>query len=344
MPPPSGRVSAPLAVVVAGALAIVTAGCGADAVDPVESPRTAAASATGTTPTSATTGTTPASVATGATPTSATTGTTAASSTHRPRAGRDGATAATTAATTTATSPATDPPAATTTTTTDATPLRGATVVVDPGHNGANARHPGRINRLVPSGTGRKACNTTGTQSVTGMTESRFNWLLAGHVVRALRAKGATVVTTRRSDRGVGPCVNRRAAIANAAKADASVSIHADGGPSTGRGFHVILPGPVAQVRGHDRIVAPSRRLGVAVRDAYRRGSGMPHATYLGRAGLDTRTDLGGLNLLRVPGVMIETGNMRNATDARRMADPRWRRRAGRAIARGVERFLLAQR
>jgi N-acetylmuramoyl-L-alanine amidase len=66
----------------------------------------------------------------------------------------------------------------------------------------------------------------------------------------------------------------------------------------------------------------------------------MPYATYLGRAGLDVRTDLGGLNLLRVPGVMIETGNMRNATDARRMSSAAWRARAARALADGVTRFL----
>ena len=44
---------------------------------------------------------------------------------------------------------------------------------------------------------------------------------------------------TRSTDTGVGPCVNTRAAIGNAAGADAAVSIHGDGGPVSGRGFDV---------------------------------------------------------------------------------------------------------
>ncbi|WP_026910097.1 N-acetylmuramoyl-L-alanine amidase [Patulibacter minatonensis] len=242
------------------------------------------------------------------------------------------------------TSTATTPGTTTAAGTSSSGALRGLTVVVDPGHNGQNASHPAQIDRQVDVGNGRKACNTTGTESVRGLAESRLNLLLAKHVQRALEAEGATVRMTRSNDDGVGPCVDRRARIANAAKADASISIHGDGGPASGRGFHVILPGRVPQVAGHDRIVATSAQLGRQVRRAYREGSGLPYSTYLGRAGLDVRTDLGGLNLLKVPGVMIETGNMRNATDASRMSDPVWRREAGRSIAAGVRAFLLARR
>jgi N-acetylmuramoyl-L-alanine amidase len=214
--------------------------------------------------------------------------------------------------------------------------------VLDPGHNGGNASHPAEINRQVDVGNGRKACNTTGTESVGGLAEARFAFLLAAHVRRALQADGATVRLTRSSNTGVGPCVDRRARIANRADADAAVSIHGDGGPSGGRGFHVILPGRVPQVDGHDGIVGPSARLGRALRASYRSGAGVPYSTYLGRSGLDVRTDLGGLNLLTVPGVMIETGNMRNAADARLMQSGSWRRKAGVAIAAGIRRFLVA--
>lgn len=221
-------------------------------------------------------------------------------------------------------------------------PLAGRTVVLDPGHNGGNAAAARRIARPVRIGTGTKACDTTGTESVRGLAEHRYTWLVAGHARRALEAAGARVVLTRPDDRGVGPCITRRMPRANALRADVAVSVHADGGPSSGRGFHVILPGRVPSLSGHDRIVAPSARLGRALRAAFRSGTGMPWSTYLGRRGLDVRTDLGGLNLVRVPGVMVETGNMRNATDARLMSDPDWRRRAGRAIAAGVVRYLTA--
>ncbi|MDO9408064.1 N-acetylmuramoyl-L-alanine amidase [Patulibacter sp.] len=221
-------------------------------------------------------------------------------------------------------------------------PLRGRTIVLDPGHNGGNAGAPSRVNRPVSIGNGTKTCDTTGTESVRGLAEHRFTWLVAGHVRRELRRRGARVVLTRSSDTGVGPCITRRMPRANRIDADLAVSIHADGGPSGGRGFHVILPGRVPELAGHDRVVAPSARLGRAVRAAFRGGTGMPYSTYLGRRGLDVRTDLGGLNLVRVPAVMLETGNMRNAVDAALMSDPGWRRRAGIAIAEGVVDGLAA--
>ena len=54
------------------------------------------------------------------------------------------------------------------------------------------------------------------------------------------------------------------------------------------------------------------------------------------------RSDLGGLNLSDVPKVLIETGNMRNATDAARLESAAYRQRearGARARARGVPRL-----
>jgi N-acetylmuramoyl-L-alanine amidase len=67
----------------------------------------------------------------------------------------------------------------------------------------------------------------------------------------------------------------------------------------------------------------------------------MPYSTYVGRTGLDIRSDLGGLNLSDVPKVFIETGNMRNSTDAALLTSRRFRERAARALAAGLQRFLL---
>jgi N-acetylmuramoyl-L-alanine amidase len=67
----------------------------------------------------------------------------------------------------------------------------------------------------------------------------------------------------------------------------------------------------------------------------------MPPATYVGRDGLDVRTDLGGLNLSTVPKVFIETGNMHNPTDATLLESAAFRQRAANALAHGLEKFLL---
>ena len=109
--------------------------------------------------------------------------------------------------------------------------LNGKVILVDPGHNGGNFGAPSVINRLIWNGRETETCDTTGTETDSGYTEALFNWHVALDLTADLRAEGATVVLTRTSNTGVGPCVTKRAAIGNAAHANAAVSIHADGGP-----------------------------------------------------------------------------------------------------------------
>jgi N-acetylmuramoyl-L-alanine amidase len=217
-------------------------------------------------------------------------------------------------------------------------PLAGKTVTLDPGHNGGNYRHAAEISRLVDAGTLRKPCDTTGATTAAGYSEAAYNLDAALRLARILRAEGARVVLTRATNHGWGPCITERAAIGNRAGSDAAISIHADGGPAGGRGFHVIYPPSIARLT--DDIAAASKRLALAVRDSFAAGTGEPYATYIGGDGLDVRSDLGGLNLSNVPKVFIETGNMRNAVDAARLESAAYRQREAVAIARGITRFL----
>ncbi|MFC4565652.1 N-acetylmuramoyl-L-alanine amidase [Nocardiopsis mangrovi] len=217
-------------------------------------------------------------------------------------------------------------------------PLAGTTVVVDPGHNGGNADASDEINALVPAGPEEKACDTVGAETADGYPEHEFTWDFSQRLRDHLEADGATVVLTRDDDDGVGPCIDERAEIGNEADADAAISIHADGGPAGGRGFHVIAPG---RVEGYtDGIVAPSRDLAEDVREEFAAGADQPPADYLADEGLDERTDLGGLNLSEVPKVFLEVGNMRNAADAANLADAGWRETASAAVAAGIARYL----
>jgi N-acetylmuramoyl-L-alanine amidase len=219
-----------------------------------------------------------------------------------------------------------------------ARPLGGKVVVIDPGHNGGNFRDPKAINRQVNVLTKWKACDTTGTTTVGGYTEAAFTWDVSTRLAKILKSRGATVKLTRSNNTGVGPCITQRAAIGNRNKADAAISVHADGSATHNRGFHIIMPkkinGPV------DPVVNASSKLGVAVRDAFRKGTGLPYSTYIGTKALDYRNDLGGLNLSTVPKIFLEAGNMKNPTEAAKFQDPRFRQKIALALANGLQQYL----
>jgi N-acetylmuramoyl-L-alanine amidase len=219
-----------------------------------------------------------------------------------------------------------------------ARPLAGKVIVVDPGHNGGNYRHPEIINRQVDVLTKRKPCDTTGTATNDGYSEAAFSWDVSQRLAKILQARGATVKLTRKDNTSVGPCITERAAIGNRAKADAAISVHADGAAPGNHGFHVIMPvkinGPV------DPVVGSSKKLGIAVRDAYAKGTGLPYSTYIGANALDFRNDLGGLNLSTVPKVLVECGNMRNAAEAAKFEDPAFRQRIALSLANGLQKYL----
>jgi N-acetylmuramoyl-L-alanine amidase len=222
----------------------------------------------------------------------------------------------------------------------DAGPVRSGTVVViDPGHNGANGANPNIINALVPAGFGQtKPCNTTGTSTNDGYPEHVFTWKVANYLRPMLEARGITVVMTRDSDDGVGPCVNKRAAAGNDANADAVVSIHGDGDDASAEGFYVMT---AEQDPAGAAMAAQSHGLAVNVRDGLT-GAGLSPSNHLGAAGLWPRNDLAGLNLSVRPTVMIEAGNMRNSADAALMSSAAGQQQVAQGLANGVLAYLGA--
>jgi N-acetylmuramoyl-L-alanine amidase len=215
--------------------------------------------------------------------------------------------------------------------------LAGMVVGVDPGHNGDNWNHSSYINQSVWNGREEEACDTTGTQEAGGYTEAQFAFNVAQNLATMLRAAGATVILTRTTNAGYGPCITERASIVNNAGAHVAVSIHADGGPVDGRGFSILEP--VAS-GVNDDIISASQVLGVHVRNAFLSETPMPVSDYYGVNGIVPRDDLGGLNLTTVPKVMVECGNMPNSTDAALLVDPVFQRQAATALAKAVTAFL----
>jgi N-acetylmuramoyl-L-alanine amidase len=211
--------------------------------------------------------------------------------------------------------------------------LAGMTVFLDPGHNGAN---DSSINRQVPNGRGgTKECQTTGTSTDNGYPEHSFNWDVALHVRDALTQLGVHTAMSRDNDDALGPCVDQRAAMANAAHPDAIVSIHADGGPQSGRGFHVNYSSPPL----NDAQAGQAVQLARIMRDQLA-ASGFQESTYAGSSGLYGRSDLAGLNLAQYPAILIELGNMRNSDEASQLESADGPSRCAAAVTQGIVSYL----
>ena len=218
-------------------------------------------------------------------------------------------------------------------------PLVGKVVGIDPGHNGLNYTDPTFLSQQIFNGRTQEDCDTTGTETASGYTEAQFNFNVAQYLTADLQAEGAQVVLTRTTNSGIGPCVDQRAQILNAAHASVAVDIHADGGPTSGRGFAVLEPvadGP------NDNVIAASQEFGNDVIASFKSTTGMPISTYDGVNGIAYRDDLAGLNLTTVPKVLIECGNMQNATDAAMLESSTWQQTAAQALAAAVTTFLTS--
>jgi N-acetylmuramoyl-L-alanine amidase len=219
-------------------------------------------------------------------------------------------------------------------------PLAGRVVGIDPGHNGGNFSAAGTIDQQIWNGQESEACDTTGTETADGFTEASFNFDVATDLKADLVAAGATVVMTRQDNTSVGPCVTTRAQIINNAHADVAIDIHADGGPSSGRGFTVLEPvadGP------NDGVISSSLQFGADVRAALLSGTSMPESNYAGTNGLVSRDDLAGLNLTTVPKVLVECGNMPNPTDAALLESPVFQQQLAAAFTAAIMVFLTGQ-
>jgi len=211
--------------------------------------------------------------------------------------------------------------------------IGGMAVFIDPGHNGV---YDSSITRQVQNGRGgTKQCNTTGTAANDGYSEHALNWEVALRIRDALNQMGARTQLSRGDDNSVGPCVDQRAALANAMHPDAIVSIHADGGPPTGHGFHVNYSSPpVNAAQG-----GPAVQLAHVMRDSLV-AAGLQPSSYIGSEGLYGRADLAGLNLAEFPAVLVELGNMKNADDAAQMQNADGRARYAAAVTNGIVAYL----
>ncbi|MCV7094145.1 Rv3717 family N-acetylmuramoyl-L-alanine amidase [Mycobacterium kubicae] len=211
--------------------------------------------------------------------------------------------------------------------------VAGMSVFLDAGHGGV---YDASIDRQVPNGRGgTKPCNTSGAAADGGYPEHAFTFDVVSRIAGALNQMGVHTQLSRGDDNSVGPCIDQRAAEANTIRPDAIVSIHADGGPPSGRGFHVNYSSPpLNDVQANSAV-----QLANIMRDALA-AAGFPPSNYIGSNGLYGRADLAGLNLAEYPAVLVELGNMKNADDAAQMQSADGRAKYAAAVTQGIVNFL----
>lgn len=221
-----------------------------------------------------------------------------------------------------------------------AQPLAGVVIALDPGHQlgNSNPEFFDELARTHFNGHMTKGCNTSGTATNAGYPEATFNWNVARLVKDKLEALGADVKMTRHSNsmRKWGPCVDERGRFGTKVGADLMLSIHGDGASSSGYGFYVMVP---SVIKGWtDDISAKSIRLGKRFVSGMA-GAGAPRSTYISDQMLITPT-ISTLNFSDVPVILLESGNMRNSSDAARMSSSAGQRQYADWIVAGIRAAL----
>ncbi|MEZ5117926.1 MAG: N-acetylmuramoyl-L-alanine amidase [Candidatus Nanopelagicales bacterium] len=219
-------------------------------------------------------------------------------------------------------------------------PLSGIVIALDPGHQlgNSNPRFRRQLAQTRWNGTIVKGCNTSGTATNSGYPESTFTWKVANRLRVRLEALGATVRMTRSTNSydAWGPCTWDRGKFGRKVGARLMVSIHADGSAPSGRGFFVIAPG---SLKGWtDDIARPSQRLARDLIAGMTKAGATP-STYI-RNQLLVWKDQNTLNFSDVPTVIVELGNMRNASEARLMASSSGQKQYADWLLAGIRRNL----
>jgi len=207
---------------------------------------------------------------------------------------------------------------------------KGRVIAIDPGHQakGNYEKEP-----VGPGATEQKAKVSSGTQGVfTKVPEHVFTLELSLKLRDTLVAEGYEVVMTRETPE-VDISNVERAEIANEAKADIYIRIHADGAENEAtKGISVLYPSEdnpyVAELS------VDSKRLAQAVLEE------MCEKTGAKKRGIIKRDDLSGTNWAQMPVILIEAGFMTNEEEDKKLQDPEYQAKLVQGIVEGIEEYF----
>ena len=203
-------------------------------------------------------------------------------------------------------------------------------VVIDAGHqeHGNDDKEP-----VGPGATEMKAKVTGGTQGIsTGIPEYELNLAVSLKLQKELESRGYTVIMCRTTN-DVDMSNSARAAVANEAKADAFIRIHADGSEdSSVSGAMTICMTKKNKFNG--RLYKKSRALCDCVLD------GIVNATGCNRRKVWETDTMSGINWSEVPVTIVEMGYMTNPEEDELMATEEYRDKLAKGMADGLDAYF----
>ena len=206
----------------------------------------------------------------------------------------------------------------------------GYTVVIDPGH-----QQKANLSRelIGPGSKQRKPKVTGGTSGVASkLAEYKLNLIVAKQLKKELVSRGYKVIMTRTSHK-VNLSNSKRAKIANKAKADVFLRIHANSANSSGvKGALTICPtkrNPYCK-----KIYKQSNQLSKAILKNFCK------ATKAKNRGIMYTDTMSGINWSKVPVTIIEMGFMSNPSEDRKMASASYQKKMVKGMAQGIDSYL----
>ncbi|MBU5480957.1 N-acetylmuramoyl-L-alanine amidase [Blautia sp. MSJ-19] len=206
-------------------------------------------------------------------------------------------------------------------------------VVLDPGHSGKVAKG---YEPLGPGSRERKTKDTSGAQGCsTKVNEYQLTLNVAKKLQKELQNQGCKVILTRKDNKTAISCV-QRARVANKAKADVYLRIHAnDVDFSSANGALTI------SVSSRNRFVSRKMAkqcytLSKTVLDSYVRATGC-RKEYVWE-----NDSMSGNNWSQVPTTLIELGYMSNPSEDRKMQTASYQKKMVKGLSDGIKKYLIS--